>query len=47
VARKKLRIPTFRLHKPTGQGVVTLNGKDIYPGNWHLPENGFAESVCR
>lgn len=26
------RIPTYRLHKPSGQAVVTLNGKDHYLG---------------
>ncbi len=24
--------PSYRLHKPTGQAVVTLNGKDFYLG---------------
>jgi integrase len=27
-----VRIPSYRLHKPTGQGVVTLNGRDHYLG---------------
>ena len=26
------RIPTYRLHKPSGQAVVTLDGRDIYLG---------------
>jgi integrase len=26
------RIPSYRLHKPTGQAVVTLNGRDYYLG---------------
>jgi integrase len=25
-----VRTPSYRLHKPTGQAVVTLNGRDIY-----------------
>jgi integrase len=28
------RIPSYRLHKPSGQAVVTLNGKDYYLGPW-------------
>jgi hypothetical protein len=26
--------PTLRRHKPSGQGVVTLSGKDHYCGPW-------------
>jgi hypothetical protein len=29
-----LHVPKYRRHKPTGQGVVTLNGKDHYLGKW-------------
>jgi hypothetical protein len=29
---KTLRVPSYRRHKPTGQAVVTLNGKDRYLG---------------
>jgi len=29
-----LRVPSYRRHKPTGQAVVTINGKDIYLGKW-------------
>jgi hypothetical protein len=29
------RIPSYRRHKPTGQVVVTLNGRDIYLGKWN------------
>lgn len=29
------RLPSYRLHKPTGQAVVTLNGRDIYLGKWN------------
>ncbi|MGC4033711.1 MAG: hypothetical protein QM754_18655 [Tepidisphaeraceae bacterium] len=35
-ARK--RIPSLRLHKPSGQAVVTLNGKDYYLGRHGTPE---------
>lgn len=31
---KTLRVPKYRRHKPTGQAVVTLNGKDHYLGTW-------------
>lgn len=27
-----VRTPSYRLHKPTGQAVVTLNGRDVYLG---------------
>ena len=30
--RTSSRIPTYRLHKPTGRAVVRLNGRDIYLG---------------
>ena len=29
---RKPRIPAYRLHKPTGQAVVTLSGRDFYLG---------------
>jgi integrase len=29
------RTPSYRRHKPTGQAVVTLNGRDIYLGKWN------------
>ena len=28
------RVPSYRLHKPSGQAVVTLSGIDIYLGRW-------------
>jgi hypothetical protein len=31
---KNLRVPKFRCHKPSGQAVVTLSGKDHYLGKW-------------
>ncbi len=30
-----LRVPSYRRHKPTGQAVVTLCGKDHYLGKWN------------
>jgi hypothetical protein len=32
------RIPSLRRHRPSGQGVVTLNGKDYYLGKWPADE---------
>lgn len=28
------RVPSYRHHKPSGQAVVTLSGRDIYLGKW-------------
>jgi integrase len=28
------KVPSYRRHKPSGQAVVTLNGRDIYLGKW-------------
>jgi hypothetical protein len=28
------RAPSYRRHKPSGQAVVTLSGRDIYLGKW-------------
>jgi len=36
-AKPQRRIPSYRLHKPTSQAVVTLNGKDVYLGNHGTP----------
>ncbi len=30
--RTRIRIPKYRLHKPTGLAVVRLSGRDIYLG---------------
>lgn len=30
-----LRVPSYRYHKPTGQAVVTINGRDLYLGKWN------------
>jgi hypothetical protein len=32
-----LRTPSYRLLKPTGQAVVTLNGRDFYLGRYNSP----------
>ncbi|MCE5267891.1 MAG: hypothetical protein LLG00_08395 [Planctomycetaceae bacterium] len=32
---KSIRVPSYRRHKPTGQAVVTLNGRDHYLGRWN------------
>jgi integrase len=34
MSERKPRIPKCRLHKPTGQAVVTLSGKDFYLGRY-------------
>jgi integrase len=36
---RRTRTPSCRLHKPTGQAVVTLNGKDHYLGRHGTPES--------
>ena len=33
------RTPSYRLHKPTRQAVVTLNGRDLYLGVYGSPES--------
>jgi hypothetical protein len=33
------KIPSYRLHKPSGQAVVTLNSRDFYLGEWKSPES--------
>jgi len=42
------RIPSYRQHKPSGQAVVTLNGKDHYLGPWgsDLSRNEYDRLVC-
>lgn len=37
--RTSAQIPSYRLHKPTGRGVVRLNGRDIYLGEHGTPES--------
>jgi integrase len=33
------KLPSYRLHKPSGRAVVTLNGTDYYLGGWNTPES--------
>lgn len=33
------RVPSYRLHKPSGKAVVTLNGKDHYLGEHNTPQS--------
>ena len=35
----KNKVPSYRLHKATGQAVVTLNGRDIYLGAHNSAES--------
>jgi hypothetical protein len=36
---KKPTIPSYRLHKGSGQAVVVLNGKSTYLGKWNTPDS--------
>jgi len=38
-ARTHVRVPKYRLHKPTGLGVVRLSGRDLYLGPYGTPES--------
>jgi hypothetical protein len=29
------RVPSYRRHKPSGQAIVTLDGRDFYLGKWN------------
>jgi integrase len=35
----RFRTPSYRLHKPSGQAIVTLCGRDIYLGRYNSPES--------
>lgn len=35
----RIHIPTYRLHKASGQAVVVLDGRSIYLGVWQSPES--------
>src|ERR1051325_7579632 len=35
----RARVPTYRLHKPSGLGVVRLDGRDLYLGKHGTPES--------
>jgi len=37
--RTHVRVPKYRLHKPTGLGVVRLSGHDLYLGPYGTPES--------
>lgn len=39
MSRRRKRVPSYRLHKASGQGVVTLDGKDFYLGEYGSPES--------
>jgi integrase len=39
IASPRFRTPSYRLHKPSGQAVVTLDGRDIYLGRYNSPES--------
>jgi integrase len=39
MSRKQPVTPAYRLHKPSGQAVVTLNAKDHYLGKFGTPES--------
>src|SRR5262249_3365555 len=36
---RPMRTPSYRLHKPSGQAVVTLDGHDVYLGKYDTPES--------
>jgi integrase len=36
---KRVRIPSYRHHRPSGQAVVTISGRDVYLGRWGSPES--------
>ena len=38
-APRKTRVPSYRLHKPTGLAVVRLTGRDFYLGRYGSPES--------
>lgn len=45
---KPIRVPKYRLHKPSGRGVVTIGGRDFYlPGKHNSPESkaGYARMI--
>lgn len=37
MSKRVPRTPDYRLHRPTGQAVVTLNGRDFYLGKYGTP----------
>src|SRR4051794_39625111 len=39
MARRKQSVPSYLLHKPTGQARVRVGGRDIYLGLYDSPES--------
>jgi integrase len=39
VSARPPRTPSYRLHRPSGQAVVTLNDRDLYLGEYDTPES--------
>jgi hypothetical protein len=39
VSARTLRTPSYRLHRPSGLAVTTLNGRDVYLGRFGSPES--------
>lgn len=37
--RPRRDFPSYRLHKASGQAIVTLNGHDVYLGHYDTPES--------
>ena len=37
--QRSQRVPSYRLHRPSGRAVVTLDGRDIYLGKYDTPES--------
>ena len=33
------RLPSYRIHKPTGQAVATIGGRDVYLGKYESRRN--------
>lgn len=36
---KRVRVPSYRHHRPSGQAIVTLSGKEFYLGKWQSEES--------
>src|SRR4051812_49170496 len=36
---RKVRVPSYRFHKGSGQAVVVLGGPSVYLGKWDTPES--------
>ncbi len=42
MTKRKKRVPTYRLHKASGQAIVTLKGRTYYLGKFGTPESRIA-----